>query len=480
MYREVLKICEAVRDAGGRAFLIGGSVRDRLLGIESKDFDLEVYGIEPARLRGLLEQIAAVNTVGESFAIYKLAFYQPYDSQSNLKSEISNLELESAETSNLKSKGERFEIDVSIPRRESKSGHGHRGFTIEGDPLMTVEEAARRRDFTINAILYDPLTHETVDPYHGVEDIHNRVLRVVAAETFVDDSLRVLRAVQFAARFEMIVEPKTAELCRSIDLLDLPHERIWGEIEKLLLLPRRPSIGLDVALDLKVLDKLFPQIRALTGDRHHIQESESAFKQTKRRLDSAVSLTIELPKEKRLTVMLAALSLDLSEPEIVPLTEDCGHRRLVEDENLKPVVSLLDTLGLYTISGYDVRMQTLSLVRERAWPDYLYNRLDQTTRGDFRRLVRRVDLDLLYRVSKADSIARGLTTEAQDWFIARAKEIGVEHRPPDPILKGRNLLEAGFAPGPRMGEILRQVYELQLDDEVTSFEEALAAAKRIL
>jgi len=472
MIPEVLKICEAARDAGGRAFLVGGSVRDRLLGIESKDFDLEVYGIEPARLRALLEKIAPVNTVGESFAIYKLAFYRPDSSQSNPESEISNL----------KSRGERFEIDVSIPRRESKSGTGHRGFTIEGDPMMTVEEAARRRDFTINAILYDPLTQETVDPYHGVEDIRNRILRVVAAETFVDDSLRVLRAVQFAARFEMTVEPQTIELCRSIELSDLPHERIWGEIEKLLLLPKRPSIGLDTALNLGVLDKLFPQLRALIGNQNHVQRKSelSAFEQTKRRLDTAVNLTDNLPREKRVTVMLAALCLDLCEPVLVPLTEDLRRKSLVEDENLKSVVSMLDTLGIYTISGYDARAETLSIVRERVWPAYLYNNRDQVTRGDFRRLARRVNIDLLYRVSKADAIAQGLTTESEDWFIDRARDIGVEQCAPDPILMGRHLLEAGFAPGPSMGEILRHVYELQLDDEVTSVEDALAAARRFI
>lgn len=458
MNREVLRICQAVRDTGGRALMVGGSVRDRLLRIESKDYDLEVYGVEPARLRALLEKIAPVNTVGESFAIYKLAFNE----------------------SDLKSSGERFEIDVSIPRRESKSGRGHRGFTIEGDPSMTIEEAARRRDFTINAILYDPLNDETLDPYGGVEDLRRRALRVVAADTFIDDSLRVLRAVQFAARFKMTVEPETAKLCRSIDLSDLPHERVWGEIEKLLLLSERPSIGLDVALTLGVIDKLFPQLRQLISDQNHIQrESEiSAFTRTKSRLDAAATLTVDLSKEKRVAVMLAALSLDLCKSALVPLTQDPRRNALVEDENLKPAVSLLDTLGVYTISGYDARLQTLSLVREGLWPDHLYDNRDQATDGDFRRLARRVDIDLLYRISKADAIARGLGTQAQEWFIARARELGVEHGPPEPILMGRHLLEAGFAPGPLMGEILRKIYELQLDDKVTSLEEALDAARR--
>src|SRR5205085_7448785 len=143
MHQEVRRVCEAVRAAGGRAMLVGGWVRDRLLGHESKDYDLEVYGVAPDQLRALLKTFGRVNTVGEHFAVYKLVCH---DSSTNT---------------------ERLEIDVSIPRRESKSGRGHRGFTIEGDPQMSFEEAARRRDFTINAILYDPLADEFVDPHQG-------------------------------------------------------------------------------------------------------------------------------------------------------------------------------------------------------------------------------------------------------------------------------------------------------------------------
>src|SRR5262245_47347661 len=132
MNQQVLKLCEAVRESGGRALLVGGSVRDHLLGLPSKDFDIEVYRLNPARLREVLEGIARVNTVGEHFSVYKLVFCPASGNNED-----------------------RFEIDVSLPRRESKSGKGHRGFVIEGDPSMSFEEAARRRDFTINAILYD-------------------------------------------------------------------------------------------------------------------------------------------------------------------------------------------------------------------------------------------------------------------------------------------------------------------------------------
>src|SRR5712691_9697233 len=190
------RIAEAVRDAGGRALIVGGWVRDRIMGPAnnlSKDIDLEVFGVPADRLRRLLETFGRVETVGESFQVYKSG-----------------------------------DIDVSLPRRESKSGRGHRGFDITGDPAMELGEAVRRRDFTINAIAWDPLTDEYLDPCDGRGDIERRLLRVVDPATFGDDSLRVLRAVQFAARFELTLDETTRALCRQMPLDDLPAERIWG------------------------------------------------------------------------------------------------------------------------------------------------------------------------------------------------------------------------------------------------------------
>src|SRR5215510_2049222 len=156
---QVLEIARAVRDAEGRALLVGGCVRDELMGVQPKDWDLEVYGIEPAKLREILDHFGPVNVVGEAFTVYKLGAH----------------------------------LDVSIPRRERKTGRGHRAFLIEGDPAMSTEEASRRRDFTINAILQDPLTREIIDPFHGRADIQNKLLRAVSLGTFSEDSLRVLR-----------------------------------------------------------------------------------------------------------------------------------------------------------------------------------------------------------------------------------------------------------------------------------------------
>ena len=458
MNRELLRICKAVRETGGRVMMVGGSVRDRLLGSESKDLDLEVYGLEPARLRALLEEIGPVNTVGEHFAVYKLVFYRSSNSQSD--------------------KGERFEVDISIPRRESKSGSGHRGFVIEGDPHMTFEEAARRRDFTINAILYDPLTEEIIDPFGGVRDLDRRILRAVAADTFIEDSLRVLRAMQFAARFHLEIAAETIELCRTIELSDLPRERIWGEVEKLLLLAERPSTGLQAAMDLRILDKLFPEIRILAEIEGHT--GEGAFLHTKTCLDEAVGLRSELPKEKLLAVMLAVLCHDL----VIPTNgRGADADKYSNRHSQEPALSILETLGLHTLSGYDVRTQVLALAREYRKPqeffrDYRNGLNERLSNGRIRRLAAKVELDLLCRVSRACAIGSRSPQIAEDWFVERARELEVEHFAPAPLLRGRHLIEAGFKPGPRMGEILKRVYELQLDEEVTTLEEALAAALR--
>src|SRR5262249_21752865 len=166
-YETAVEICRTVKTAGGRALIVGGWVRDRLMGHVSKDIDIEVFGVPADPLRDLLSDFGSVNTVAESFTVYKVC-----------------------------------DIDVSLPRRESKTGRGHKGFAVSGDPSMTPAEAARRRDFTINAISWDPLTDEYIDPFDGRGDLRRRVLRAVDQSTFGDDSLRVLRGVQFAARLD--------------------------------------------------------------------------------------------------------------------------------------------------------------------------------------------------------------------------------------------------------------------------------------
>ncbi|MBD0371459.1 MAG: HD domain-containing protein [Pyrinomonadaceae bacterium] len=457
MPEKILRLARAVKRTGGRALLVGGCVRDSLMNIEPKDWDLEVYGIEPAALRELLETFGTINIVGEAFTVYKVG----------------------------------HNLDVSLPRRERKTGRGHRAFIVEGDPLMTIEEATRRRDFTINAILQDPLSGEVIDPFDGRGDIKRRILRAVSTETFAEDSLRVLRAAQFAARFEFSIEPETVALCCAIDLTDLPRERIWGEMEKLLLRARQPSIGLKWLYDLRVVDQLFPEMKALVGvpQQYEWHPEGDVDVHTLLTVDRAREQINDVPYPKQVTVMLAALCHDFGKPATTEFIEGKTRSRGHEEAGVAPTESFLERLNIHTLDGYDVRAQVIALVRDHLKPGEFYRLREEISDGAFRRLARRCELDLLYRVAKADSLGRNapwvprerwFTADAQDWFIRRARELEVEQKPPAPFLMGRHLLEIGLKPGPRVGEITRLVYEMQLDGRVRNLGEAKEAARKMI
>jgi len=454
---KVINLAQAIRAAGGRALLVGGCVRDLLMGVMPKDWDLEVYGLQPARLREVLDKFGTVNVVGEAFSVYKLD----------------------------------RDIDVSIPRHDRKSGKGHRGFVIEGDPEMEPAEAARRRDFTVNAIMQDPLSGELIDPYDGRADLSNGILRAVSTDTFAEDSLRVLRAAQFAARFEFVVDAITERLCRNTDLSDLPSERIWGEIEKLLLRARHPSIGFTYLRKFGVLEKLFPEIAALVDvpqDPEWHPEGE-VFTHTLLVLDRARELIDDLPYAKQVTVMLAALAHDFGKPATTEFIEGRWRSRGHEEAGVAPTESFLDRLNLYSLAGYDVRSQVTAIVRDHLKPGEFYKKRAEVGDGAFRRLARKCEPDLLYRVARADSLGRNSEdvprekwygAEAQEWFIERVRELKIEQGPPPPLLMGRHVLELGLPPGPKIGEITQTVYEMQLNNSVRNLEEAKAAAQELI
>ncbi|MBI1875164.1 MAG: CCA tRNA nucleotidyltransferase [Acidobacteria bacterium] len=445
----VREIARAVREAGGRALIVGGWVRDHLVGLESKDVDLEVYGVSADRLRTLLERFDKVQTVGESFTVYKVSG-----------------------------------IDVALPRRESKVGRGHRGFEVRGDPSMSVADAARRRDFTVNAIAYDPLDDEFLDPFHGREDLSRRVLRAVDLSSFGDDSLRVLRAVQFAARFDLHVDEGTKQICRTIPLNDLPAERIWGEMEKLLLAARRPSAGFALARELGVTSKLLPEMHALIDcpqepDWH---PEGDVWSHTLMVIDQARVRIDDLTRGPAAAMMLGAVCHDFGKPLTTAVIDGRIRSLDHEDAGVTPTLRLLDRLNIHTIDGFDVRHHVVGLVAHHLKPGMFRKSRDPVGPGAFRQLAQKVDLELLARLAKADCLGRrgAFDCSAMDWFLDRARQLGVEHQPPPPILKGRHLLALGLSPGPEVGKILKEVYEQQLDGHVTTEDDAIAAAQSVL
>ncbi|HVU38696.1 MAG TPA: polynucleotide adenylyltransferase, partial [Opitutales bacterium] len=226
----VADVAKRVHKAGGRALLVGGCVRDALLGVAAKDADLEVFGVEPEALERLVASAYPVITVGKSFGVLKI-------------------------------RG--LELDISLPRRERRTGPLHTDFAVDADPAMSFRDAAARRDFTLNAISWDPLTRELVDPFDGVNDLRAKILRHTT-ERFTEDPLRVLRAMQLCARFELAVAPETIALCATLTMDGISPERVFEEWRKLLVKGKRPSLGLEFLRACGWI-KFFPELQKLIG-----------------------------------------------------------------------------------------------------------------------------------------------------------------------------------------------------------------------
>jgi len=223
------KIAELVSEAGGRTFYVGGFVRDKILGIENKDVDIEVHGIKPEILLDILRSVGEPLSYGSSFGIYSL-------------------------------KGSH--IDIAMPRMEHATGRGHRDFEVFVDPFIGLEAAALRRDFTMNAAFEDVLTGEIIDPFDGRRDLANGIIRHVNDQSFTEDPLRVLRAAQFASRFELQIAEETVVLCKNIDVSTLSRERVEEELKKALLNGKKPSVFFEVLREMDQLDIWFPELKS--------------------------------------------------------------------------------------------------------------------------------------------------------------------------------------------------------------------------
>jgi tRNA nucleotidyltransferase (CCA-adding enzyme) len=455
----LVRLLAELRAAGGKPYVVGGAVRDGLLGYPVKDYDVEVFGLPHERLEALLAAHGRVDAVGQAFRVYKLSGVE----------------------------GVTGALDVALPRRDSKVGPGHRGIAAEGDPALPVEDAARRRDFTMNAMLLDPSTGEILDPRGGRSDLEARVLRAVDAETFAEDPLRALRAVQFAARYELEVDPATAALCAAMPLAELPAERVFGEVEKLLLRARTPSRGLVLLKAWGMLPVIAPELLPLeaTPQDPAWHPEGDVWVHTLQVVDEAAALLADLAEDRprQLVVMLGALCHDLGKPQTTRFEDGRLRSRGHEEAGLPPARALLDRWNVHTLLGYDVRAQVLAMVAHHLKPGQLYDERERVGDGAIRRLAAKCEADLLYRVAKADCLGRrpgAFAPVAMEWFRERVRALDVAVRPPEPILRGRDVLALGVEPGPEVGRVVRAVYEKQLDGAVATLEEARVEARRVL
>ena len=438
------EIAKAVRDAGGRALVVGGWVRDDLLGVRSKDVDIEVFGLDVERLEALLAGFGSVHAVGRAFGVFRVGG---------------------------------IDVDFSLPRRDSKRGPGHRGFDVVPDPSLDFAEAARRRDLTVNSIGIDPLTGEVLDPHGGRRDLGRRTLRATDPARFSEDPLRGLRVAQLAARLEMTPDEELLALCRTLDLSELSGERVFDEMRKLLLRATKPSIGFKVLEDTGLL-RFFPELDALRGvpqDPEWHPEGD-VWVHTLMVLDEAACLRDAGDAGQRdattggsgenLALMLAALCHDLGKPAT---TKRAGGRIRSYRHDVEGVAPTRTLLARMRAPGA-LADKVAALVEHHLAPA-LFVRNRATAKG-YRRLARKleragVSVELLVRAARADHLGRTTADalagrfEAGDAFLAAARAHSVERTAPRDAVLGRHLIERGMQPGAGFAPILERCREVQ-------------------
>lgn len=445
-YPHVEDIIKKITSQKGRAFLVGGAVRDLLLGLPIKDLDIEVHRLTIDQLQKILSEFGPVSLVGKAFGVLRL---------------------------------HGLDIDWSLPRADSSGRHPE----VKIDPFMKIENAFKRRDLTINAMGIDLNTFELVDPWGGCEDLQKGILRAPDANLFKEDPLRLFRVMQFVGRFGFTPDNALNELCKHMDLKGISVERIEAEFDKLLLKSAQPSLGIRWLKEIGRLQEIFPELADTIGTK---QEPDwhpegDVFEHTMQALDGGVLLDYE-SAEQKLTALYALMCHDLGKVSTTKLID--GRLRSIGHEEAG--VPLAKSLLKRITRRVDLIRAVEKLVRYHMAPGTYpktgaklpaYKRLALKLAPD-------VTMELLAKVSLADKRGRNpdnskpLTKEIPEVteFLKMVQKANVVHKPEEPVLLGRDL-EGTVEPGPYMGQLLKQAYEIQIDQGITDKAELL---KRIL
>jgi tRNA nucleotidyltransferase (CCA-adding enzyme) len=436
-------IAEKVDKVGGKTLLVGGCVRDSLLGIQPKDFDVEVYGIPFNNLEKLLQsipEVQKVNKVGESFCVLKVG----------------------------------QDIDISVPRKDRKIGEGHKGFEVEEDPFADYKDAFRRRDFTINAIGYNLITKCYIDCFGGVDDLQDRILRIVDKKTFQEDPLRVFRALQFVARFDLKVAADTEHLLIAMrtQLDELPKERVLEEFSKLFL-KGCPSVGLELGRQIGCF-RNFPyldKLQNINQDPIHHPEGD-VWKHTLQCVDFIAGMTLLLSDDERFMLILAALCHDFGKIETTE--ENDGKITSYQHDKVGEQMSIefLQALG---VDNYCLERIPM-LVKE-----HMFFRKFRVIKEklDGQKAVRRLAIRLypatieqLVTLMRADRMNRNNEENIQqiEKLLEVSKDLGVEKSKPEDFVTGKELIRLGFEPGKQFGVLISKCNEMR--DEGVSKEDA--------
>ena len=427
------RIAAEVRKAGGRTYYVGGFVRDLMMGLENKDIDIEVHGVPVQTLEAILDGLGERLTMGASFGVMGLRH---------------------------------FDLDIAMPRSEVATGRGHKDFAVFVDPFLGAEKAARRRDFTVNAMMQDVLTGDVLDFFGGREDLMRKRIRHVDDRTFAEDPLRVFRAAQFAARFGFTVAEETTVLSAGMDVAALAGERVMGELEKALLKAPKPSVFFEELKKMHQLSRWFPELEALTGiPQNPVHHPEGdVWAHTMQVLDEAAALREEA--REPLWFMLAALCHDFGKAaateEINGALHAYGHERLglpLAERFLGRITSEVK-LTKYVLNMTELHMQPNKKAREASHEKAFMTLFDQSVCPE--------DLLLLAKADHLGRLGPGMRREPAAEAYAetehRLREMLAlyQDRMNRPYVMGRDLIAAGMQPGPLISEALAYAHKLRL------------------
>ena len=439
------KVARLAEAAGGRAYYVGGFVRDGLLGIENKDVDVEVHGVAAGRLFELLKEIGEPLSYGSEFGIYSL-------------------------------KGSR--VDVALPRSERATGRGHRDFEVFTDPFLGTEKAARRRDFTVNAMMWDILSGDLIDHFGGLDDLAAGVLRHVDDDSFSEDPLRVLRAAQFAARFGFSIAPETVSLCRSMDVSALSRERVEEELRKALLKADKPSVFFESLAEMEQLDCWFPEILALRGVEQdpRFHPEGDVWVHTMQVLDRAAEL-----REKTsapYAFMLLALLHDVGKPAVTQIIDGRIHAYGHESAGLEAAEAFLGRItGDRSVKSYVINMIPL----------HMKPNMEAFSRASVKSTNRMFDAaaapeDLIYfAIADRPVMSGDVPFTGDTGFLFERLKI-YEDTMARPFVSGKDLLELGFEPGEYFSEALAYAHKLRLAgiEKESALKQTAAYARKLI
>jgi len=445
-------IMNAIREAGGTPYYVGGCVRDLLVQTYPKDIDIEVFGLSPDKLKNVLSSFGVVNEVGSSFGVLKLSY-----------------------------KGQ--EYDFSLPRTETKIGEGHTGFNVKVDEMLSISKAASRRDFTINAIyMATDNSGQLSDPFGGFQDLKDRSLNATSFK-FKEDPLRVLRGVQFAGRFQMTMGEPTIKMCRELlpEAGTISIERIQMEMTKWALKSVKPSMGLQVLLQTGWIE-LFPELHAVMGLHQNPTYHPEGCVLTHTGLvcDAAVDIAVreKLSDEDRLVLVLAALCHDLGKATTTHLSED---GRIVSprhaQEGVEPTISLLTSMGFQksvidkVVPLVSCHMDHLGVTPNKSFVRKLSNRLFPSNVSQLAMLI---EADVSGRAPLPKRCPDNVKA-----ILRISQDLGVEQGKPMPLVMGRHLIDLGMNPSPDFKTLLDQCFEAQLEGEFSDLDEGIEFAKML-